>query len=73
MKKKRPIVQPAPLNRYGIYIDGGGRPQVVADGIMRILDAPHADEATKVAALAVLREAASAPTTISNCTIGMPA
>jgi hypothetical protein len=68
-RKPKAAVAAAEPNRYGIYISGTGKPEV-ADVILQILSAPHADEATKVAALSALEKAVGAPINISNTTIG---
>ena len=59
--------------KYGIYIGGVDSNSVnaITEGVMKVLQAPHADELTKRAALKVLQKGCQSPqyTTVSNVSI----
>lgn len=59
--------------KYGIYIGGVDKDTVNAltEGVMQVLQAAHADELTKRAALKVLQKGCQSPqyTTVSNVSI----
>ena len=58
---------------YGIYVDGAGVYEKLAETVMAILAAPHADEETKRIALSVIGQHMNQPLSITGCNVSIGA